>query len=244
MSKYKALLVDLDDTLIRSSTLYSRATKFVATFLARRYSLDLEPFFSLVMEKHLIVQRNFPSVHTRHSRILVFRMALDEVVKNYDLSLLPEIEDLYWDFFISHISLYPEVESTFRALRKAGIKIAIVSDGSLSLRIKKAKAAGLLHLVDQVIASEEVIFEKPFSAIFTLALSRLNLEPSDAIMVGNNFKNDIRGAQMLGIRTGLFDPPEDGNVEGQDGTIKADFVISKWPQVLAEFGIEAPQLKK
>ncbi|MCA9376350.1 HAD-IA family hydrolase [Candidatus Nomurabacteria bacterium] len=234
---YEALLVDLDDTLIRSSTLYNRATKFVATYLARKYSLDLDPFYEVVQEKHQIVQRNFPTVHTRHSRILVFRMALDQVVQKYDLSLLPDIEDMYWNFFLDHITTYPEVESTLTKLKDHNIKIGVVSDGSLNLRIRKIKKAGLLHLIDEVIASEEVIFEKPFSAIFTLALSRLGIEASEAIMVGNNFKNDIRGAQLIGIRTGLYDPPVDGNVEGQDGTIKADFVISAWSELLPEFGI-------
>ncbi len=234
---YRALLVDLDDTLTKSRLLYDRATHFSATFLARKYSLDLDKFYKLVKEKNLIVQRNFPTVHTRHSRILVFRLALDEMVKNYDLSLLPDVEDIYWNFFLNHLVLFPNVETAFNKLRNKGIKIAIVSDGSLNLRIRKAKAAGLLHLVDEVIASEEVIFEKPFSAIFTLALSKLSMDPKDAIMVGNNFKHDIRGAQLVGIRTGLYDPPVDGNVEGQDGTIKADFVFSDWLEILPEFGI-------
>lgn len=236
--KYKALLVDLDDTLSKSSTLYTRASDFAAAFIARKYSLDLIKFKDLVMEKHMIVSRNFPTVHTRHSRILVFRMAMDEVLEKYDLSLLPYIEDLYWNFFLEHITLYPEVTTTFATLRQKGVKIAIVSDGSLYLRIKKVKATGLIHLVDEIIASEEVIFEKPFSAIFTLALSRLDIDPNQAIMVGNNFKNDIRGAQLIGIRSGLFDPPEDGHVEGQDGTIVADFVISSWSEILKEFELE------
>lgn len=236
--QYKALLTDLDDTLTKSGTLYNRATKFVAAFVARKYSLNLQDFYDLLLDKYTIVQRNFPTVHTRHSRILMFRMALDDMVHNYDLSLLPDIEDLYWDFFLDHMETYPYVEQTLLKLKMHGVKIAIVSDGSLNLRIKKVKASGLLHLVDHIVASEEVIFEKPFSAIFTLALSRLELEPSDAIMTGNNFKNDIRGAQMVGLRTGLFDPPEDGNVEGQDGTIKPDFVFRDWRDILKEFQIE------
>ena len=232
--EYKALLVDLDDTLTKSWGLYSRSTELAATFLARKYSLDLEEFLKVVNDKHLIVHRNFPTVHTRHSRILVFRMALDEVVGKYDLSLLPDVEEMYWSFFLKNLSTFPDVESTLQKVRGKGIKIAIVSDGSLDLRIRKAKAAGLLHLVDEVIASEEVIFEKPFSAIFTLALSRLGVDAHDAIMVGNNYKNDIRGAQLIGIRSGLYDPPEDGNVEGQDGTVVEDFKITHWPEILKE----------
>lgn len=235
---YRAVLFDLDDTLTKSSLVYDRAQRFAATFVARKYSLNTEEFCKLVEEKRLIVGRNFPSIHTRHSRILIFRMALDEMVGKYDLSLLPDVEDMYWEFFVNHIEVYPNVKHVLGRLKDAGVKIAIVSDGSLSLRIKKTKAAGLLHLVDQVIASEEVIFEKPFSAIFTLALSKLQVENFQAIMIGNNYKNDIRGAQLIGIKSGIYDPPTDGNLEGQDGTITPDFIIHDYNELFEVVGVK------
>lgn len=237
MPKYKAVLLDLDDTLTKSNLIYNQALRYAAEFLSKKYSLSLEELYSLLKEKYKVVSQSFPTVHTRHSRILIFRQALDEMVGKYDLSLLPDVEDLYWDFFLDHIETYPGVESTLAELRKHGIKIAIVSDGSLSLRIRKIKASGLMQYVDQVIASEEVIFEKPFSAIFTLALSRLEVEHYDAIMLGNNYKNDISGAQQVGIRSGIFDPIKDGNVEGKNETIKPDFILHQFPELLKEVGL-------
>lgn len=237
---YKAALFDLDDTLTKSNLVYDKALRYAAAYLASRYSLDLDEFFNLTKEKYALVARNFPTVHTRHSRILLFRLALDEMVGRYDHSLLPEVEDMYWDYFLENLEVYDGVEETLNTIRNSGLKLAIVSDGSLSLRIRKAKAAGILQYFDEVIASEEVIFEKPFSAIFTLALSRLNVETKDAVMLGNHLKNDIRGAQMVGIKAGLFDPEEDGNVEGRDdSTINPDFVIQKFPEILPYLGIEA-----
>ena len=236
--KYKAALFDLDDTLIRSRRLYDKALRYSSAFLASKYSLDVEEFFQLALEKYSLVSKNFPSVHTRHSRILLFRLALDEAVGKYDVSLLPEAEDMFWNYFISNISLFPGVEETLSKLKISGVKIAIVSDGSLALRIRKVKAAGLLQYCDEVIASEEVIFEKPFSAIFTLTLSKLDVDGSDAVMIGNNLKNDIRGAQLVGIRAGLFEPPVEANVEEKDPTIIPDFVITEMPQLLEEFGLK------
>lgn len=234
MSKYKALLIDLDDTLIMSYKLYRESLRFASSILASKYSLNLDEFFAAVQEKHLIVSRNFPTVHTRHSRVLVFRMALDEIVGKYDLSMLPDVEDAYWEYFLKNIKPFPEVPETLYKIRSAGIKIGVVSDGGLSLRIRKLKAANLLSYVDEVIVSEEVIFEKPFSAIFTLAMTKLKAESYNSLMVGNNYKNDIRGAQLLGIRSGIFDPHEAGNVEGQDGTIVADFVMKQFSDLLKE----------
>lgn len=234
-TKYKALLMDLDDTLTKSSKLYDKALRFASDFLAEKYTLNKERFFEIAYIKDTLVRKNFPSVHTRHSRILVFRTALEEIGTKYDLYALPDAEDIYWTYFRQHIEVYEGVYSALKLIRDAGIKTAIVSDGGLSLRIRKAQQAGLLPYVDDLFASEEVIFEKPFSAIFTLALSRLGVEASQTVMIGNNYKNDIQGAQLVGITAGLFDPKEDGHVEGQDGTIVADFIFhdyKKLPKIL------------
>lgn len=222
---FSCVLFDLDDTLIKSHKVYDKALSFSARFLSEKYRIDHDAFYKAVLEKHTIVRRTFPSVHTRHSRILVFRMALDSFLESYDICLLPDIEDMYWDYFLKNIELYPNVIEILQQLRSMGVKTALVSDGDLSLRIRKAKAAGVISYIDEVVASEEVIFEKPFSAIFTLALTRLGKDAKEAIMIGNNFKNDIRGAQLVGIKAGIFDPVKDSSLEGQDGTIVPDFEI-------------------
>ncbi len=237
--KYRALLLDLDDTLIKSNKMYNRALKHVTDYISKNLNLDSKEVYNLVLDKQLIVQRSFPTVHTRHSRILIFRMALEQIVHKYDISLLPKLEDMYWDYFLKNIEVYDGVKETLKKVKDAGIKIAIISDGGLGLRIRKAQSAGLLEYIDQVFASEEVIFEKPFGALFTLALSKLGVEPKNAIMLGNNYKNDIRGAQLIGIRAGMFDPPQDGNPTGQDNTLRVvpDFVINDFEGVLNELGI-------
>jgi putative hydrolase of the HAD superfamily len=235
--KYKAALLDLDDTLLKSSKLYDRALRFTSDFLAEEYELNKEKFYKNISEKHLIVHRNFPTVHTRHSRILVYRMALEQLDIDYDLTLLPRVEDMYWDFFMENVEIFEEVPETLAKIKAAGLKVGIVSDGDLALRIRKIKASNLMPYIDKLVASEEVIFEKPFSAIFTLALSRLSVEPGNAVMLGNDYKSDVRGAQMVRIRAGIFNPPKDGAVLNDDGSVEADFEINHFPEILQELGI-------
>jgi len=238
--RYKGLMVDLDDTLIKSQKMYDLATRHTAFYVSKEYGIDDTDFFNVVTEKYKIISRTFPSTHTRHSRILVYRLALDSLDVKYELSLLPKLEDMYWEYFLKHIEIYDGALETFVILKKRGIKIAVVSDGDLSTRIRKVEAIGLIPYVDEIVASEEVIFEKPFSAIFTLALSRLGVEADEAIMLGNNFKNDVRGAQLLGIRSGIYNPPVDANLVGQDmqSIIVPDFVLNSYKDLLSEFGIK------
>lgn len=236
--KYKAVVFDLDDTLIKSSLIYRKSLREAVKFLAEKYSLEYDRFYEKTLEKHFVVRNNFPSVHTRHSRILVFRMVLDEFVEKYDLSDLPLAENIYWEYFLENIELYDGVYETLETLRTNGIKTAIISDGDLNLRIRKVSAVKLHNCIDELVASEEVIFEKPFSAIFTLVLSRLKVEPDEALMIGNNYKNDIRGAQLVGMDAALFDPEFEGHVEGQDGTIHENYRVRNFQEILKIVGLE------
>ena len=237
MMTFTSFLTDIDDTLIKSGKIYDKALRFASRFLSEKFSLDDEAFFKTAEEQHFIVSRNFPTVHTRHSRILVFRRALDIYVKKYDFSLLSDAEDVYWDYFIKNIELYPHVLETLKKIKEAGVKTAIVSDGDLSLRIRKAKVSGILDYMDDVVASEEVIFEKPFSAIFTLALSRLGSKPEDALMYGNDYKNDIRGAQLVGIKAALFNPPVDANLLRKEDGIVPDYEVKDIEELVGILGL-------
>lgn len=244
---FKALLLDLDDTLIKSSRVYDRALEFAAYYLAEKNNLNLKEFFPIVKRKDTLIRKNFPTVHTRHSRILVYRHALDEVGAKYSLSDLPMAEDIYWEFFDENVGVYEGVFEALKQIREEGVKIGIVSDGDLRGRIRKIEAVGLLPYIDQVFASEETIFEKPFAAIFTLALSKLHVQNSETLMVGNNYKNDIQGAQLVGIRGAIFDPPEDGHVEGHDDDVAADFSFSHYSElpaiVLTQTATELPPIE-
>lgn len=228
---FRALLMDLDDTLIKSSQVYDRALEFASYYLAAKNNLSLNEFFPVVKKKDTLIRKNFPTVHTRHSRILVYRHALDEIGAQYSLSDLPAAEDIYWEFFDENVSLYPGVVDALKKIHDAGIKTAVVSDGDLRGRIRKIEAVGLLPYIDQVFASEETIFEKPFSAIFTLALSKLNVKNTEALMIGNNYKNDIQGAQLVGIKAAIFNPEVDGHVEGHDPEVVADYEFNHYDQL-------------
>ncbi|RLI19572.1 haloacid dehalogenase, partial [Candidatus Bathyarchaeota archaeon] len=58
---------------------------------------------------------------------------------------------------------------------------------------------GLHHFFDIVVISEEVGSEKPDTKIFEVALKKLNIEPYEAVYVGDNLETDILGANKAGM---------------------------------------------
>jgi HAD superfamily hydrolase (TIGR01509 family) len=99
---------------------------------------------------------------------------------------------------------YPDTAEVLAALHGRGIKTAVVSNIAFDVRPAFA-ALGADGDVDEFVLSFEVGVTKPAPQIFTTALSRLGVEPADAVMVGDSDEAD-GGARAVGCQFVLVDP--------------------------------------
>lgn len=97
----------------------------------------------------------------------------------------------------------PEAEKVFKALREAGVKVAVVSNFDTRLR-PLLRALNCDHWFDAVAVSAEVAAEKPNPTIFLKACELLGVEPEDAVHVGDDRRNDIWGARDAGCDAWLW----------------------------------------
>jgi putative hydrolase of the HAD superfamily len=102
-------------------------------------------------------------------------------------------------------SVLPGVRKTLPALREAGLKLVIVSnsDGTMESALERA---GLRHLLDAVVDSARVGFEKPDPRIFLHALEVARARPEHTLHVGDLYAADVAGARAAGIHAVLLDP--------------------------------------
>lgn len=110
---------------------------------------------------------------------------------------------------------YPDAAAALNGLREAGVKTAVVSNIAFDLRPALA-AAGTA--ADEYVLSFEVGAVKPDPAIFSTALTRLGVQPAEALMVGDSEEAD-GGARALGCAFALVDPLP--TTERPDGLIAA-----------------------
>jgi putative hydrolase of the HAD superfamily len=89
---------------------------------------------------------------------------------------------------------------------------------------------GIMRYVDDAVFSAEIGVRKPHPAIFLKVLNELRVEPADAVFVGDRLRDDIGGAQGLGMRTVLTRQFRQEDVSG-DG-IQPDRVIGALPELL------------
>uniref|UniRef100_A0A7C9AL81 N-acylneuraminate-9-phosphatase n=1 Tax=Opuntia streptacantha TaxID=393608 RepID=A0A7C9AL81_OPUST len=97
----------------------------------------------------------------------------------------------------------PNAERVFQALRKAGVKVAVVSNFDTRLK-PLLRALNCDHWFDAVAVSAEVAAEKPNPIIFLKACDLLGLKPEDAVHVGDDRRNDIWGARDAGCDAWLW----------------------------------------
>lgn len=138
----------------------------------------------------------------------------------------------YLEFMAMETGLIPEAEQVLEAVKAGGGKIAIISNGFKGVQYRKMNTTCIHKYVDAVVVSEEVGAMKPSPVIFRKALEALcgeeeykespQLARSRAIMVGDDFANDIEGAQIFGIDQFYFNPygkPCDGGPTYESGKL-------------------------
>jgi HAD superfamily hydrolase (TIGR01549 family) len=90
------------------------------------------------------------------------------------------------------------------SLRSRGIKTGLVTNAwpePARLLRADAEAFGLAPLLDVMVFSDEVGVAKPAPEIFRHALDRLEVEPIDAMFVGDRLETDVQGAAGVGMIT-------------------------------------------
>lgn len=109
--------------------------------------------------------------------------------------------------------MHPGTPAALARLRSAGYRLAVVSNSDG--RAEEALASlGLREHFEFVIDSLVVGVEKPDPRIFTIALERMGLAPSEAVYVGDLYEVDAVGARRAGLEVVLVDPR--GRHRGRD----------------------------
>lgn len=97
------------------------------------------------------------------------------------------------------------VEEALARLKAAGIRMAVVSNSEGTVEAM-LKSVGLDRYLETVVDSWVVGVAKPDPAIFQIALDRLGVPASAAVMLGDVPAIDVDGARAAGVTPILIDP--------------------------------------
>ncbi|MGI5237431.1 HAD family hydrolase [Dactylosporangium sp. CA-139066] len=103
---------------------------------------------------------------------------------------------------VERVEVDPAVPRKLEALRTAGWKVAVATNGATAQQWAKLRRTGLDAHVDAVAVSEEVGAAKPDRRMFAAAAQRCGERlTASAWMIGDCPTRDVGGARAAGLRT-------------------------------------------
>lgn len=97
------------------------------------------------------------------------------------------------------LDAYPESKGVLGSLKEAGLKTAILSNGSSGMLSSAVTAAALCHELDLVLSVDEVDVYKPHPDVYQMAVDHLDVAPGAIAFLSSNAW-DVAGAAYFGFK--------------------------------------------
>jgi putative hydrolase of the HAD superfamily len=225
----KALIFDLDDTLVVEKA--SAAAAFAATceLAARRCGVDPQALHAGVREtcrelwyhhnpaRTYVVEIGISSWEALWSRfagdnehLAVLRAWASDYRRDAwhhalqahgvdDIDLAWELAETFPAHRRQRHIVYDDVRPALERLKHT-YRLALLTNGASDLQREKVTGAKISAYFEQILVAGDIGAAKPHPRPFEAMLARLNVAPREAVMLGDSQSKDIRGAQAVGMK--------------------------------------------
>jgi putative hydrolase of the HAD superfamily len=205
----KALLLDLDDTLLDYSGGVEQCWQAACAVAAA--GVERAPLVAALAE----TRRWFWSDPARHRQERVdmprawTRIATHALERcGADTRLGPAIAEAFAARRRAVMALFPDALAFLGGLRAAGLPLALVTNGDAREQRFKIERYDLARFFDAIVIEGELGTGKPDAVAYRTALSALGVAPGPQVwMVGDHLEFDVAGPQRLGLRGAWLDRP-------------------------------------
>jgi putative hydrolase of the HAD superfamily len=189
----KAVIFDLDNTLLDFMKMKEYAVKAAIAGMIEA-GLDIDPDESYKTIIGIYEKEGWENQQ-------VFNKFLNKTIGEVNNKYLAAGIVAYRRAREANLLLYPNVNHTLVELIKMSVKLAVVSDAPSREAWMRIYYLNLHHHFDVVLTFDDTNARKPSPIPFEMALSQLNINHEEALMVGDWPERDVVGANKLGIRT-------------------------------------------
>jgi YjjG family noncanonical pyrimidine nucleotidase len=196
---YKAVIFDLDNTLINFSSCETESMK--------RTCSDHKLFVDNVVEWDLF-WKSFSEHNFRHWMDFVnggevktigdvLRFSFRDSLNLAEL-FHSHLSDTYWDYFCN-TCFFEDGAEQLLSIFKDKYPLGIITNGISESQRKRLKAGNIDELFKSIVISDEVGIRKPKKEIFEIALNDFKLSNKEVLFVGDSLQDDYHGAMNSGI---------------------------------------------
>ena len=208
MKELKGILLDAEGTFLH---IYP-SVGHVYSYILQKHGYKTDPqqinkaFFKIWQKEQTRKKETISRESNYQFWKNIFLNATNEVVKLEDPEMV--FEECYNEFSKKKWwQLAPNFLEALKTWNQEGLKIAVVSNWDERL-IKLLDEFNIRDLFHALIISTEVGLEKPDPEIIKLACKKIDIEPSQAVMIGDNLDLDYEAAKAAGCAGLIYDPKQ------------------------------------
>jgi HAD superfamily hydrolase (TIGR01549 family) len=190
-----AVLMDLDNTIYDYESAHKAALLSVGMRVTAFAGITQSQFLEHFGLAKKTVKSRVGKTAASHSRILYFKELLESLGYGPQVLLCLELEQNYWRVFLQNMKIYDGVVDFLDELRIQGVPVALVTDLTLQIQLRKIGFLGLENAFSAIVTSEEVGVEKPNPEPFLLAIEKVSATHGDVWFIGDDHVKDIQGAK-------------------------------------------------
>jgi YjjG family noncanonical pyrimidine nucleotidase len=222
--KYKALLFDLDGTILDYSKSETAALNGAYSIVFGTGPSD--SFLSVYHEINSGLWKDFEKGTTTIHELKIRRFS--DLFDNFKINADPEA---FSEIYLKELGEGGYLlDGALDVLESCAgrFRIGAITNGIGNVQRSRIKKAGIGQYFETVVISNDVGIAKPDPGIFTMALEGMNLlKKDDVLMIGDSLSSDILGGINAGIDTCWVNRHEE-----ESGVIKPIFTISNIIELL------------
>lgn len=222
----KAVVFDLDNTLVDFMAMKRQA---VDAAIGAMMDAGLNLTYDQVKDRIDVIYAELGIEYQK-----VFDKLLEDVLGRVDPRIISAGIIAYRRAREAALKPYPHVTATLMHLNRQGLKLGILSDAPTREAWLRLCFINFHHFFDHVVTFDDTGERKPSPKPFRLILERLQVEPSEAIMVGDWAERDLAGARNVGMRTAFA---KYGDAFGNQDMSNADYILHDIKQLLEIVGV-------
>ena len=229
---YKAIFIDIDDTLLDYIPCCREAFNYALGVLTTEGGLTAKRSNNAMVQKQSdlfdlffeISGRLFSEAkHGLHTVAEVMELYPQEFIEKSGLAeglttndqqhMTNSFKQAFRAAWGTTHTLVPEAKEMLDTLKNKGYRLFAASNSFGHLQRSRLEHAGILGYFEDTYISMDIGYDKPDIRFYEEALRRCGLPASEVLMIGDSMTTDVLGAQAAGMDALFFDRKKDSLLE-------------------------------
>ena len=195
--KPNIVVLDLDGTLYQYEPCHALGMQALYEFLGEELGISWGEFQTLFDQARSRVKLRLGNVASSHNRLVYLEQFMTDASFGFRPKVLLQGYQVYWSTFLGKMDMKFGVEEFLLACRQIGAQVAIVTDLTSEIQLRKIVRLGLETYIDYFITSEFIGSDKETMAGFGYLNGLLGESPNSHVWYLGDSSNDVPNALWL-----------------------------------------------